>query len=402
MDTTGTPATSPAPPPPPPRRLTRSRSDRVLTGVCGGIAAHLGVDATLVRLVFVLLTLFGGLGLLVYPAAWLLVPDGDAERSVGAQLWSSASGERSTGANVALLVVLLVIGLPVAALIVLPLLLGASAAVALLVPLLVLAALGLGVGWLVVAQRPDREPRALAKVAAVGVGILVLAGLAGVGGFALAGFGATWVAVAAGALAGVALLVGAFTRHARWLVLPAAALSLGALVPAALDMDLRGGFGERTYAPATAQALDDRYKLGAGELVVDLRDLRLARGEQRRVAFDLGAGDARLYVPRGVCVTTAQASVGAGATEWFGREQGGADVEVADAPSDGVRSRAAATIVVDAHVGAGRLFVGARPPLDRVGGGPRDDWDRPRLSAAQRATLDADRATARRACGLEA
>jgi len=49
----------------------RSREDRVLAGVCGGLAARLGVDATLVRLVFALLALAGGAGILLYLALWV-------------------------------------------------------------------------------------------------------------------------------------------------------------------------------------------------------------------------------------------------------------------------------------------------------------------------------------------
>jgi signal transduction histidine kinase len=48
----------------------RSEGDRVVAGVCGGIAAELGVDATLVRLLFALLALAGGAGLLLYGALW--------------------------------------------------------------------------------------------------------------------------------------------------------------------------------------------------------------------------------------------------------------------------------------------------------------------------------------------
>src|SRR4051794_5151996 len=48
--------------------FARSESDRVVAGVCGGIAAALGVDATLVRLVFAFLALAGGAGILLYPA----------------------------------------------------------------------------------------------------------------------------------------------------------------------------------------------------------------------------------------------------------------------------------------------------------------------------------------------
>jgi phage shock protein C len=56
------------------RKLTRSETDRMIAGVCGGVAEYFSVDPTLVRVVFVLLAVFGGGGLIVYAAMWLLVP----------------------------------------------------------------------------------------------------------------------------------------------------------------------------------------------------------------------------------------------------------------------------------------------------------------------------------------
>ncbi len=57
------------------RRLVRSRDDRWLSGVCGGLAAYTGLDATLVRLLVVLGTVLGfGSLILVYVVAWVLVP----------------------------------------------------------------------------------------------------------------------------------------------------------------------------------------------------------------------------------------------------------------------------------------------------------------------------------------
>lgn len=55
-------------------RLYRSESDRVLGGVCGGIAEVYEVDPTLVRLVTLLIVLGTGAGLLVYLVAWLIMP----------------------------------------------------------------------------------------------------------------------------------------------------------------------------------------------------------------------------------------------------------------------------------------------------------------------------------------
>ena len=55
--------------------LRRSRQDRVLSGVCAGLANHHGLKVKNVRIAFVLLTLFTGSGLLVYLLAWLLIPE---------------------------------------------------------------------------------------------------------------------------------------------------------------------------------------------------------------------------------------------------------------------------------------------------------------------------------------
>ena len=64
-------------PTPTPRRLVRSRQDRWLSGVCGGVAEYAGVDANLVRLLVVLGTVLGfGSLLVVYVLAWILMPQG--------------------------------------------------------------------------------------------------------------------------------------------------------------------------------------------------------------------------------------------------------------------------------------------------------------------------------------
>lgn len=57
------------------KRLYRSTQDRMFAGVCGGIADYLEVDPTLVRLVFVALSLMGGPGLIIYIAMMLIVPE---------------------------------------------------------------------------------------------------------------------------------------------------------------------------------------------------------------------------------------------------------------------------------------------------------------------------------------
>ncbi len=60
------------------KRLYRSETDRMLGGVCGGLGEFLGIDPTLVRLIFVLLFLVGGHGLLIYLVMLLVVPNAPA------------------------------------------------------------------------------------------------------------------------------------------------------------------------------------------------------------------------------------------------------------------------------------------------------------------------------------
>jgi phage shock protein PspC (stress-responsive transcriptional regulator) len=68
------PSTEQAPGPLPRPQLHRSGTDSMLGGVCGGLADHTGIDAVLWRVGFVVLTLLGGSGILVYLLLWVLMP----------------------------------------------------------------------------------------------------------------------------------------------------------------------------------------------------------------------------------------------------------------------------------------------------------------------------------------
>jgi phage shock protein C len=57
------------------RKLYRSRTDRKLAGVCGGLAQYFNADVTLIRVLFVVLALLGGPGLVIYLVLWILVPE---------------------------------------------------------------------------------------------------------------------------------------------------------------------------------------------------------------------------------------------------------------------------------------------------------------------------------------
>jgi phage shock protein C len=70
-----TPPPSSVPPPPITHQLRRSRDDRMIAGVCGGLAYYLGVDPVIVRVAAVVLALTGGAAVIAYIVAWVLIPE---------------------------------------------------------------------------------------------------------------------------------------------------------------------------------------------------------------------------------------------------------------------------------------------------------------------------------------
>jgi phage shock protein PspC (stress-responsive transcriptional regulator) len=325
---------------PQPRRLLRSRSDRVIGGVCGGLGRYFNVDPIIFRIGAVVLALVGGAGLLAYLAALLLIPSDDSPAAAGAP----------AGRNRWLVIV----GVVVLLCVTWPIVLGGGLLLAgVLLPLAILVAAGVLVWWFVSGEGPGADAGDVAKRAALGIGILVLCGLIAIAGaWAAAAGGETVVAIVVIA-AGVAILVGAFVRPVRWLVLPAVALAVSAGAVSAAGIDLDGGIGERDYRPASVADMRDTYQLGMGELVVDLRQTDLPAGDVP-VKIDLGIGEARLIVPDDVCVAT-DAEVGIGEARTFDRHNDGVDVDVDDLPD---ASSDTTRLLVKADVGVGSLRIG--------------------------------------------
>jgi phage shock protein PspC (stress-responsive transcriptional regulator) len=290
---------------PSPRRLYRSRSDRVLGGVCGGIANYFRIDPVIVRVAAVALIFLGGTGVFAYIAALLLMPN---EPEGGGPVEGPNRGLAVAGA------ILLVASV----------------------------------------ERPQGDARAVLRAMGLGLALIALC-------LALA-FGSAWAAAAGGngvvagvvIAAGLALVAAAFTgpHIARWLILPALAVALPAGLVAAADIDVKGGYGDHTYRPASSAAVRDSYRLGAGKLVVDLRGANLAPGDHP-IKLDLGVGEAQLVVPRDVCVST-DTHLGIGGVQVFGRDTGGIDVDRED---EQIAPAGTPRIVVDANVGVGAFTV---------------------------------------------
>lgn len=61
------------------KKLYRSRKERMIAGVCGGLSEHFGIDPTWVRLFFILLFFLGGASILIYIIMWLVIPVAPAD-----------------------------------------------------------------------------------------------------------------------------------------------------------------------------------------------------------------------------------------------------------------------------------------------------------------------------------
>lgn len=367
------PPTPPEPEPetaPAPKRLLRSSADRIIGGVCGGIGRYFGVDPTLVRIGAVALVLLGGAGLVVYAAALLLVPLDDESPA-------APSSGRDRVIAVAFAIGLLIAGLTLGGL---GLAFGGA-----LVPLAFLALAGLAVWWFVSGERPAGSPREVVRRAAAGVGLLLACFALGVGSFFASGLGGGVMIAALVIVAGAALVAAAFVGGARWLVLPALAIALPLAFVSAAGIDLDGGIGDKRVHPASVAELRDGYRLGAGQLIVDLRDIELPPGD-RRLSIEIGAGHALVLVREDVCVA-GSARIGMGAVAIFNRENGGIDVDW----SDGARAaKKTPRLIVDGDVGLGLLEV-SRHDDGRHEFGPRDDKPSERNDACLSRTASATR-----------
>jgi len=292
----------------PRRPLLRSRKNRVLWGVAGGLAEHLGFNATLVRIAFVVLCLFGGAGILAYLVlAVALREDDGSGNPVDESVWSRLG-------KVALVCLLVAIGL--------------CAAVC-------LAAVS---AW----------------ATATGHGTVV-AGVV--------------IAV------GVALVVAAFANLRRRitpaLLTLALVLGLPAGAVAAADIDIDSSIGERTYTPTVVSDIPaDGYKLGTGQLVVDLRRLPWTKGETIPVAAHLGIGQMIVSVPKRVCVD-GHATGKAGELIVAGDVSHGIDPDV----DQGSPTSGAPRLDIDADIQLGQIIITDEDPDDVERHDSDNDYD---------------------------
>lgn len=92
-----------------PRLLRRSRIDRVVAGVAGGLGRYIGIDPILLRIAFVVLTFAGGSGVLLYLIGWIVIPEERPGDDLGPQPPAARGGTVAVVAGVVLVAVGLIL-----------------------------------------------------------------------------------------------------------------------------------------------------------------------------------------------------------------------------------------------------------------------------------------------------
>ena len=367
------------------KELHRSRDERILAGVAGGLGRYFDITPTFFRIGFAILALVGGAGILLYVAAWLVIrTKGRAARSCprpsAPPRPSLAPGRRRPGRDRARLSV---------------------------------RAGGLGptavsrgrcscsAGWrscwrsaapptarrrttaarcptssttpgdaATPAARP-RQPSLLLP----GLGVL----LAAAGALALlqaVGVDVRWdVALAVGAIgAGVAFVAGvALRRRTGGLVVVGLVLATLAIAVSAVDVRLEGPIGTRVYTPVETSDLKRDYDISMGDLRLDLSNAALAEGDTE-VDANVGIGELTVIVPEDVALDV-DASASAGQVTVFGRSESGVDADLSESisPPGGPTGRFASTHTSGSATSSWRrrsamVDVGAIPARDRANG----------------------------------
>jgi phage shock protein PspC (stress-responsive transcriptional regulator) len=301
------------------KRLERSRSDRMLAGVCGGLARYFDMHPAFFRVGFVVLTLIGGAGIIIYLAAALVIPDEGRKDSVAAEILKQR-GDRPWP----------LIGLGLVAVAAAVLLARASFwphGDAAWVLLLIAGAMIL---WLTRREPPPARPVAESPAEAEPEAETV-----------------TTRALAAEDSRRVRRLGRAIGLTVAALV--AAVLVAAAVFAAVLPVHLSHGIGDQTYTVVDAHSLRESYTLGIGDLRLDLSELQLPVGETHvKTRVDIG---------RVTVIVPSDAAVQANGEAKFGEViLLGDKTEGRDADAD-VHQTGARVLVLDSRVGAGQVVV---------------------------------------------
>jgi phage shock protein PspC (stress-responsive transcriptional regulator) len=285
------------------KRLERSRSDRMVAGVCGGLARYFDIHPAFYRVGFVVLTLLGGAGILIYAAAALVIPDEGKEDSV------ATAALRNRRDRPWPLIGLALVGVALASLL----------SHATLWPhgdawILLLIA-GAVILW--ITRHGNRVATDDASALAAEDSRRLRRILKG-------------LAIAAGTIVALTLVT-------------------AAVVASIFHVHVGRGIGDRSYVVAGAEDLHRDYRLGIGDLTVDLGNVRFPGGETH-VGTRVDVGNLRVIVPGGVALRV-HGDAQLGQVDVLGQTADGRNV---DRKVDQVGKR---VLVLDAHVGVGKLTV---------------------------------------------
>ncbi|WP_182377472.1 PspC domain-containing protein [Nocardioides sp. WS12] len=347
-------------------RLRRSRTDRKISGVAGGVARHLDVDPLLVRVAFVILTFFGGGGLILYGVAWLLVPDehdGDAVINVdegirtaaliiaGVLTIASMVGDTFGGPQFPWpvlfvgLVFLIIFG-------------GKQAKQSRTFPP-VPGQAAVPPSYPGYRPGPPPPPRPVdpkrrgpllfpftIAFAALAVGVVATLHLAGVD-VAPSTYPVTVLGVV-----GVMLLVGSFYGRAGGLIFIGLIAAVATLATSVVDnVDLNAG--QTVKRPDTAAELASGYDVGIGEIIIDLTRLdakELGELDGKTLDLEVGLGHIEVIVPDTGLRVDADAKIEAGEVILFGDKSENDDKAVHGGATE-------PTLTIDAELFLGQIQI---------------------------------------------
>jgi phage shock protein PspC (stress-responsive transcriptional regulator)/predicted membrane protein len=374
----------------------------VAAGVAIGLAERLDVPAWVIRLVFVVLTLFGGAGIPLYILGWLFIPNEDEPQSVAARTFSGVDGTRSW-IGIALIAIALMIAVSSIGFI-----RGDLAFALVLVVVGVLLYRGdIGGGTSVVEgtppegttgetdfednppsenpervesgestmtltteppaggtplppreprqpapprpRRPKQPPSFLGRLT-FGIGLIAL-GVMAFADYAMTTFDPTarhYFGLAMG-IVGLGLLVGTWYGRARSLIVVGVLLVPPLLVSPFVEFGFDGPVGDQRVSPTSLAAVESEYTLAIGELVIDLRDVDFGTGRTELDA-QVGIGSLRIILPDGVGAEV-EGRVGMGEVDLFGTQRAGV-TRMASTAIAGT-----GTVVIDARTNMGEVVV---------------------------------------------
>jgi len=365
--------------------LRRTTGDgKVLAGVSAGIARWLGIDPILVRVAFVVLTIIGGSGLLLYLAGWLFIPQDGRPDSTGERFFRNNNALAITAAVVIAVVLvgpmlawgmwdggigfggIVLLLLAIAGVFALtrrdsspPGVVGtvspeATAAVSAsttsdTAPTTVMTDPTAPLHTTTPlppmppaspppeAQQPDppqpppppREKSVLGRLT-LGLALLVTGALVALDMADVIAVDAVTVVASALTVVSLGLVVGTFLGRSRGLIALGIVMALALIplsaIPDGIDWNTGKGIGDKTYLVQSADDLNAEYALGAGELTLDLRNAELDGVHD--VDVSLGAGELIVVLPNADDPVTVEATVGVGELELPGEpRRDGIDID---------------------------------------------------------------------------